>query len=279
MNTENLQSLGKIPETMLITLWAKAEECNYKQPFLVDEKAQEMISQIDYDFSKFKKSKFSQAGVCLRASLIDKEVQAFISDHPDAVVIQLGAGLDARYERIGCPNVTHWYELDLPEVIELRKKFFQESERRTFLSLSLFDSQWITLIKAPQKPILIIVEGVLMYFERKDIKAFFETLCHELNEAVFLFDMLAYALVGHAKVHDSLGTMEENQRPEFKWSELYSHTLEAWNPKIHIKKEYFMSDFNKGRYPFIFRMLYKIPYFYRRFNQRVIKVKIVENEE
>ena len=232
---------------MLITLWAKAEERHYNPPFLVDKKAEEMIPQIDYDFSKFSRSKFSQAGVCIRASLIDKEVQAFLSAHPDAVVIQLGAGLDARYERLGSPVVTHWYELDLPEVIELRKKFFKENDKRTFIPLSLFDYQWIETIKAHQKPILI--------------------------------DMLAYSLVVHAKNHDSLGSMDKKQRPEFRWSELYSHTLEAWNPKIHIEKEYFMSDFNKGRYPFIFRMLYKIPYFYRRFNQRVIKVKIVENED
>ena len=69
---------------MLITLWAKAEERHYTPPFLIDKKAEEMIPLIDYDFSKFSKSKFSQAGVCLRASLIDKEVQTFISAHPDA---------------------------------------------------------------------------------------------------------------------------------------------------------------------------------------------------
>lgn len=120
---------------MLITLWAKAEERHYSPPFLIDKKAEEMIPQIDYDFSKFNKSKFSQAGVCLRVSLIDKEAQTFISAHPDTVVIQLGAGLDARYERLGSPTVTHWYELDLPEVIELRKKFFEENDRRTFIPL------------------------------------------------------------------------------------------------------------------------------------------------
>ena len=50
--------------------------------------------------------------------------------------------------------------------------------------------------------------------------------------------------------------------------------MEAWNSKIHIENEYFMSDYDKGRYPFLFRMLYKIPYFYKRFNQRVITLKI-----
>ena len=72
------EKLGEIPETMLITLWAKSEESKFKEPFLIDKRAEEIIWKIDYDFTKFKKSKFSQAGVCLRASLIDREVREFI---------------------------------------------------------------------------------------------------------------------------------------------------------------------------------------------------------
>ena len=120
---------------MLITLWAKATELKERNPLLRDEKAAEIISKIDYDFSKFKKAKFSQAGVCVRASLIDEETRKFIAAHPDAVVIQLGAGLDARYERLGCPKVTHWYDLDLPEVMQLRRQFFEETEQRSFLEM------------------------------------------------------------------------------------------------------------------------------------------------
>ena len=68
--------------------------------------------------------------------------------------------------------------------------------------------------------------------------------------------------------------MKGKTRPEFKWSLLNSKEMEAWNPKIHIENEYFMSDYDKGRYPFLFRILYKFPYFYKRFNQRVITLKI-----
>ena len=266
--------MNKIPETMLITLWAKATELKQQNPLLRDEKAAEIISKIDYDFSKFKKAKFSQAGVCVRASLIDGETRKFITAHPDAVVIQLGAGLDARYERLGCPEVTHWYELDLPEVMQLRRQFFEETERRSFLEMSLFDREWIDLVKAHHKPLLIIVEGVLMYFPQREVKDFMINLCDKVDEATFLFDMLAYTLVGHAKNHDSLRAMGENQRPEFKWSEKESAVMESWHPKIHLAKEYYMSEYDQGRYPFIFRMLYKIPYFYRRFNQRVVCLEI-----
>lgn len=266
--------MNKIPETMLITLWAKATENKEPQPLLRDEKAAEIINKIDYDFSRFKKAKFSQAGVCVRAHLIDEETRAFIEQHPDAVIIQLGTGLDARYERLGCPELTHWYDLDLPEVIAIRRQFFEESERRSFLEMSLFDTEWIEKVKAHRKPILIIVEGVLMYFPPFEVKDFMIHLCEAFTEATILFDMLAYALVGHAKNHDTLKAMDKDRRPEFQWSEKYSEAMEQWHPKLHVAKEYFMSKYDQGRYPFIFRMLYKIPYFYRRFNQRVVRLEI-----
>mgnify|MGYP002751961379 FL=1 len=268
------KQLDKIPETMLITLWAKAEETKQKKPLLRDETALGILSQINYDFSKFKKSKFTQAGVCIRANLIDKEAKKFIENNPDAVVIQLGSGLDARYERLGSPNITHWYDLDLPESIALRKQFFRESPHRSFLAISMFDYSWIDKVLSHNKPVLIIVEGVFMYFERTAIKDFFNEICIRFQETTIIFDMLAFALVGNAKKHDSLGEMPDEQRPEFKWSEKYAEEMEKWNSKIHLENEIFMSDHNQKRYPFIFRMLYKIPYFYRAFNQRIIRIKI-----
>ena len=76
---------------------------------------------IDYDFGKFAGVKASQAGCCGRAALIDDEVRRFAEAHPDGVVVQLGAGLDARYERLGRPKLTAWYDLDLSDVLDLRR--------------------------------------------------------------------------------------------------------------------------------------------------------------
>ena len=156
------KQLASIPETMLITLWARATETMRPDALLKDDYAVEMIKKVDYDFSKFKKAKASQAGVCIRAKLIDEETLKFLAEHPDAVVIQLGAGIDARYQRLKCPDVTHWYDLDLEEVIDIRRELIPETDKNTCLALSLFDYRWLDEVKRHQKPILIIAEGVLM---------------------------------------------------------------------------------------------------------------------
>ncbi|MGZ7118543.1 MAG: hypothetical protein ACXVH2_02455 [Methanobacterium sp.] len=47
------QYLKGIPETLLIPLWARAVEAKQPHPIIIDEKAIEIMEQIDYDFSKF----------------------------------------------------------------------------------------------------------------------------------------------------------------------------------------------------------------------------------
>lgn len=272
MTTMIENKLTDIPETMLITLWAKAEETKRRDALLHDEKAADMVKKIEYDFSKFSKAKFSQAGCCVRASLIDKEVKSFFTEHPDAVVIQLGAGLDARYERLQYPAATHWYDLDVEEAIALRRRLLKESGQNTYISSSMFDYEWTDIVKSHGKPVLIIIEGVLMYFPPEQVKAFFNELCRRFGYATVLFDMLAFSLVGRSKKHDSLRKVGKDV--EFRWSLLDSKDMETWNPKIHIEKEFYMSEHEHGRYPFVFRILYNIPYFFRHFNQRVIRLRI-----
>ena len=267
------EKLSGVPETMLITLWAKAVETARPDAILRDPKAVEMMQKIDYDFTKFRGGTMSQVGCCVRAELIDRETLDFLRTHPDAVVIQLGAGIDARYDRLGRPAVTHWYDLDLPEAIDLRRRLLPETERNTYLPLSLFDYSWIDTVRAHSRPVLIILEGVLMYFTPEEVRALFDALCSRLpGGATVLFDMLAYSLVGNAKHHDVV--QKAAKTVEFKWSVLDTHEMERWNPHIHLAREYYMSDYTHGRFPLIFRTLYNIPYFYRRFNQRIVRLEI-----
>uniref|UniRef100_A0AB33J2T3 Class I SAM-dependent methyltransferase n=2 Tax=unclassified Prevotella TaxID=2638335 RepID=A0AB33J2T3_9BACT len=266
------KQLSSIPETMLITLWAKATETSSYGGLIHDEVAKDIIESIDYDFSKFKGGKLSQIGCCVRAALIDNEVRSFLARYPDAVVVQLGAGLDGRYQRLGCPEVSHWFDLDLKEVIDIRRQLIPETDRNTYLELSMFDYQWIDIVKSYGKPVLILVEGVLMYFDSAQVKAFFQTVCDRFDAATLVFDMLAYFALKHTKHHDTIGKMSSSV--SFLWSELDTRTMEAWHPKLHIDRELCLSDHDQGRFPLALRLMCYIPYFYKRFNQRVVKVDI-----
>lgn len=111
-----------------------------------------------------------------------------------------------------------------------------------------------------------------MYFEAKEVQDFFQVLCDRFDSATVLFDMLFYKGVGHAKYHDMV--KKTDGKAEFKWSILNTKDMEKWNPKIHIEKEYYMSDNDNGRFPWIWRMVNKILYFYKNMNQRIIRLVI-----
>ena len=140
-------TVSALSETMLIPLWAKAVEQQQPQLLLKDAEAPRMLAMIDYDFDRFKGARMSQPGCCGRAALIDDEVQAFIRQHPDAVVAQIGAGIDARFERLGRPAITAWVDMDLPEVIALRRMLLPASTN-IYLEGSLLDEGWTATLAA-----------------------------------------------------------------------------------------------------------------------------------
>jgi len=122
------QTLNGIPETLLIPLWAKAVETELSNPIIKDYKAVEMLEQIDYDFKKFDDEWATQISIAVRTEILDNTTKAFIHNNPDSVIVNIGCGLDNRYSRLDNGKI-HWYDLDLPESIKLRKQFFKETDR------------------------------------------------------------------------------------------------------------------------------------------------------
>jgi len=84
--------------------------------------------------------------------------------------VELGCGLSSRFSRID-NDAVEWYDLDLPEVIEIRKQFFQETTRSHMIASSVLDFRWIEQLVATKKKILFVAEGLLMYFHGDDVKS------------------------------------------------------------------------------------------------------------
>lgn len=154
--------LRGVSETLLVTLYMRAKDAKSNHPFLNDQKAAEIISRMDYDFSAFDRVWMSYYGVLARAKLMDREVKRFMADNPGCVVVSVGCGLDTRFDRVDDGQV-RWYDLDVPEVIDLRQQFLAESERVTCISGSAFDPSWTEKVEHEGRRLLILSEGVMMY--------------------------------------------------------------------------------------------------------------------
>jgi len=137
-----MQDLSGVAETLLIPLYVRAIESQRSDALLKDMKAVALVTQRDSDFSRIKQIKMDeddQVALILRNREFDRYARDFMARYPEAIVVHIGCGLDSRFERLDNGHV-EWYDLDLPEVIELRRKFIgDEGERYHFLACSVFD--------------------------------------------------------------------------------------------------------------------------------------------
>ncbi|HBY99418.1 MAG TPA: hypothetical protein DEP84_36685 [Chloroflexi bacterium] len=113
-------------ETMLMTLYGRALQSRSKDPILQDKWAEDAVNRIDYDFGKLKMREHRTLLIAIRAKQLDLWTTRYLADHPNATVLHLGCGLDSRIYRIDPPASVRWFDVDYPEVIELRRRLYPE---------------------------------------------------------------------------------------------------------------------------------------------------------
>lgn len=259
---EPTHNLTGVAETLMITLYARAIETQRPDPILSDRKAVEIAEHLDYDFSKYEKGWGSQLGCVIRARSIDRVVQNFLETHPSAVIVNLGAGLCTRFSRLDNGEV-RWYEVDFPEVIALRRKFFSESvgaaspseQRYHFIAKSILDFTWIDAIqREPNQPMLILYEGVSPYLSEAENKALLQQIDDRFAPVEVLFDVISRKRSQSTKQHDTVS----KTNAEFKWGIDDSRELESWSPNIILKQEeFYLTQFLNypQRLPIVWRMV------------------------
>jgi O-methyltransferase involved in polyketide biosynthesis len=103
MSEITVQSLDNVAETLLIPLYIRAIESQRPDALLKDEKAVALVRQMDYDFSPIMQAGIDehvQVALALRNREFDRYARDFMARHPEAVVVHIGCGLDARFERV-----------------------------------------------------------------------------------------------------------------------------------------------------------------------------------
>ena len=110
---------------MIQTLYARAKETSQKNPQIKDEMAVSIVKQLDYDFSQADQDKTMRSGVIARTIVLDKMVEEYLDKHKNTIVINIACGLDTRCYRMKCKCIS-WYNLDLPETMNIRKQFLTE---------------------------------------------------------------------------------------------------------------------------------------------------------
>lgn len=176
--------LGTIQETMLLTLADRAVDARKKRSILQDAKAVEILESIDHPLAR---SGGLHQGTVTRTAIYDSLLRGFLDRHPAGTVVEIGSGLNTRFERVDNGQVS-WIDLDLPDSIEVRRKFFADTDRRRMLAGSVLDNDWYDTVAGLPGPYLFVSEGVLTYLPREDVDRALAKIAGRFPGATIVFD-------------------------------------------------------------------------------------------
>jgi len=187
-------ALREVKETCLITLYGRSLQSRWPNPILPDRWAEETVARLDYDFDRLKVGAPMASLVAARASQLDSWTRDFLAQHPESTVLHLGCGLDSRVYRVDPPATAAWFDVDFPEVIELRQGLYPARASYRMVRGSLLDLGWLAEVPKHCRT-MIVAEGVFMYLSEDAIKRLLSRLTDHAGRGQLAFDAHPHQLV------------------------------------------------------------------------------------
>lgn len=132
---------------------------------------------------------YGKAVMMERIVAMDERVRHFIMRYADGIVVNVGGGTDTMFSRVDNGRIK-WYNVDLPEKIELRRKHLESRDREQNIDKSIFDYTWLSQIKKSQnQAILFVCLDVMKYFDKSRLKEFLNEIWMNFPGAEVVFDI------------------------------------------------------------------------------------------
>lgn len=261
-----------VADTLFIPLFMKCKESRRKDAIIQDPLACEMISKLNYDFSRYNKGIMSYTGVAIRARHFDNMIREFIKRAQHPAVVLIGCGLDTRYHRLkDVHSKAIFYELDLPEVIALREKLLPSAINDIYLPHSMFDTEWMDELKAkhPASSFAFVIEGVFMYFTEQQVKNVLTDLAQRFPESELYFDVINKWMSRHSHIHDTV----KYTKASFRFGCNNDREFEQWDRRLRYHSTALFTDVKEWKRAGIQGLLLKfIPTF--KYSGRMLSYRI-----
>lgn len=177
-------SMTGVNKTLYIPLYGKAL-VSRRGLFIKDEDAERIWADASFPLKGKARSKWLAYYMGIRAAVFDKWVKERASENQDAVIIHIGAGLDSRFKRCGVENA--WYDVDFPEVIEERRKYFTEGDGYGMIASDIRREGWLDEI-CESKTAIVVMEGVAMYLSNEERELLIARLGERFSSIYLLMD-------------------------------------------------------------------------------------------
>ena len=225
----NLQ-FGDIQETALIPLAIKASETARPNARIKDLKAKEIIDSLGVDVSKFDPF-LSHEGVVARTILYREQLKELLNKYPDALCINLGCGFDDKFSQVDNGSV-QWFDVDLPDQIAVRRKVYEDRERCVMLEGNALNGDWTRSIPKADM-VIVVMEGVLEYFSKEQVKTCLNMLCDSFPHGYLLAELHSPFLEKNSKHHDAV----KNTNATFGWGTKSGREYLELEPRMTLVSE------------------------------------------
>ncbi len=176
--------MNNVNKTLYIPLYGKAF-VSKKRIFLNDKKAEEIWEAEGFKLRGKAGSKWLAYYMGVRSAVFDEWVREKISEMPGAVVLHIGCGMDSRVLRVG-EDKCAWYDVDFPEVIEERRRYFSETDGYKMIAGDVRCSAWLDFVTGDRA--IVVMEGVSMYLTVREMRGLTESLCARFKSVSLLVD-------------------------------------------------------------------------------------------
>jgi len=179
------RAMNNINKTLYIPLYGKAF-VSREGIILRDTKAEEIWAAEGFSLKGKSKSKWLAYYMGMRSAVFDRWLKKYMCDSADALVIHLGCGMDSRVERVGT-NGHSWYDVDFPEVIGERRRYYSESSEYHMIGADVRTGGWLAEIPQSRHAI-VVMEGISMYLQPQELKQLLSDIKHHFGSVNILMD-------------------------------------------------------------------------------------------
>lgn len=234
----DVSDLSAVEKTALLTQYARALDSRWPRPILGDTLADEIVEKIDYDFAALGVPASVVCQSALRAKMLDERVRTFTTEHPDAVVVDLGAGVDTGLFRVSPPATVGWYSIDLPRVIALRDQVMPATGQAHSVAASVANDNWPDTIPA-DRPAMVIADGLFAFLSEPVIVGVFRRVTRHFKTGELAFN--DYGRIGwFSRVAVKLAPqpMFSQVGIQFEYAGFKDARVpETWNPQLTLVEE------------------------------------------
>ena len=219
-------------------LHARAHDARRRRPLVPDPVAVGVVQEIGPEIGTgvtgpAAAPRLDDLATVLRGAILDHWVREFLTEHPAGTVVELGAGLSTRAERLTTSageswSEVNWVDVDLPGVTALRREVLPDAAGRRFVAGSVLDEDWLEVVRELPGPYLLVSESVLTLLPEQGVQRIVFTVGSMLPGATLLMDTVGRSVADRLQRCEPLcsrGLM-------FDWTCEHPRELEPWGLRL-----------------------------------------------